>query len=420
MVDVAAIHAVSEQLEVQRKAVGSPYSPRPEAHPERRSRHHLLISVDDHLVEPPDLFEGRLPKKFADREPRVIETTEGNQAWLLDGLLLPEIAINAVAGRPVEEQFIEPLRYDLVRRGTWDIKERIADMDVDGVYASLNFPSALGFGGVRLTMLDDPDFVLALVRAYNDWQMDEWAGYRPDRIIPCQIAYLLNAKIAADEVRANAARGYHTVTFPDLTHLVGLPSLFSDYWDPFFAACEETETVLSVHACSGGVANKIDPAAPLNAVAPFFGVAQAIHPAIEWIYAGIPSRFPELRICLSEGGIGWVIGLLDRLNHEYARNIPGRWVDGAPSELLLRKFVFCMLDDPTTMRQVRHVIGIDRLLLEVDYPHADSSWPNSQEKWRRQFEGIPEEEVRRMAWKNASELFKHPVPASVQADPDSF
>ena len=419
MADVTAVGVVNEQLSVQRMAINSPFTSRPDARPEQQPRHNLLISVDDHLVEPPHLFQGRLPKKYADREPRVIDTADGNQAWLLDGLVLPEIAVNAVAGRPVEEQYLEPLRFDFVRRGTWDIKARIADMDIDGVFASLNFPSALGFAGVRLTMLDDPKFVLALVRAYNDWHLEEWAGYRPDRIIPCQIPYLLDAEVAAEEIRANAARGYHTVTFPDLTHLVGLPSLFGRHWDPFWAACEETETVVSVHACSGGVANKIDPAAPVRAVAPFFGAAQALHPAIEWIYAGIPTRFPKLRICLSEGGIGWVIGLMDRLDHEYARNVRS-WPDGSPSELLLRNFVFCMLDDPTTLRLLRHQIGVHRILLETDYPHADSSWPNSQEKWRRQLDGIPEEEVRRMSWRNASELFKHAVPAAVLADPGAF
>src|SRR5262249_49735448 len=158
-----------------------------------------------------------LPKKFAERAPRVVERADGSQAWLLDGLVLPEIAVNAVAGNPVAEQFVGPMRFDVIRRGTWDIKARIADMDVDGVYATVCFPSALGFGGTRLTMLDDPEFVLALVRAYNNWQLEEWAGYRPERIIPCQIAYLLDATLAADEVRTNAARGFHTMTFPDIT-----------------------------------------------------------------------------------------------------------------------------------------------------------------------------------------------------------
>lgn len=412
------VHVVSEQLTIQRMSIG-PYGSSRAAVPERRPRYVPLISADDHLVEPPHLFRRRLPKKFADREPRVVERDDGSQAWLLDGLVLDQIAINAVAGGDVEEQFVEPARFDQVRPGTWDIEARIADMDLDGVYASLNFPSALGFGGVRLTMLDDPEFVLALVRAYNDWHLEEWAGYRPDRIIPCQIPYLLDAQVAADEVRANAARGFPTITFPDITHLVGLPSLATDYWDPLWAACEETGTVVSVHACSGGMANKIDPSTSLGAHGVFFGVAQSIHPAIEWLYAGIPERFPGLRICLSEGGIGWVVGLMDRLDHETNRKIAGRTsIDR--KEILKRNFVFCMLDDPTTLQRMRHVIGVERIVLETDYPHADSSWPDSQEKWRRQLEGIPADEVARMAWRNMAELFRHPVPAHIVADPNRF
>ena len=192
MPDVA-ISTVSEQLAVQRMAINSLFTSRPDANPGRQPRHHLLISVDDHLVEPPHMFETACRRSSPTGSPAVIELADGTQAWLLDGVVVPEIAVNAVAGQPIEEQYVEPLRFDMVRRGTWDIEARIADMDMDGVYASLNFPSALGFGGVRLTMLDDAEFVLALVRAYNDWHLEEWAGTHPDRIIPCQIPYLLDA-----------------------------------------------------------------------------------------------------------------------------------------------------------------------------------------------------------------------------------
>ena len=213
--------------------------------------------------------------------------------------------------------------------------------------------------------------------------------------------------------------GFRTLTFPDFTHLVGLPSLYTDYWDPLWTACEETETILSLHACSGGMANQIDPLAPPKAHAVFFGAAQSLHPAIEWIFAGVPERFPDLRICLSEGGIGWVVGLMDRFDH-MVNQYQSRGASMTPSELLQRNFMFCMLDDPTTLHQLRHVIGVERIVLESDYPHGDSSWPDTQEKWRRQFEGIPADEVARMAWGNASELFRHPVPANVAADPNAY
>jgi len=415
-----SISNVNRLLDIQRMAIGE-MSPTADAAPERRARFHTLISVDDHLVEPPHLFEGRMPRRFVDRTPRVIETSEGNHAWLLDGAVLPQIAINAVAGRPVEEQFLEPTRFEQLRAGMWDIGARIRDMDVDGVYASLNFPSAIGFAGVRLTLLPDAEFVLAVTRAWNDWHLEEWAGSYPERIIPCQVPFLLDATVAAAEIRANAARGFHAVTFPESPQRVGLPSLHSDYWEPFWAACEETGTVVCIHAGSSGIAGVVDPDAPQAVLAPMFAIPQCLATTIDWLYSKVPVRYPELKICLSEGGIGWVAALLDRLDHdlEKQQNLAW-WGDLTPSELLLRNFWFCMLDDPTAMRCERERIGVENIVLEVDYPHADASWPDTQEKWRGQFDGLPAEDVRMMAWANAAELFQHPVPATVQQDPDAF
>jgi predicted TIM-barrel fold metal-dependent hydrolase len=419
---VTEVANVNERLQIQRAAINV-FSPQASVVPERQERYHTLISVDDHLVEPPTMFEGRLPRKFAERTPRVIQTGDGGEAWLLDGLVLPEIAINAVVGRDVEQRFIEPARFAEVRRGTWDIAERIRDMDLDGVYASLNFPSMLGFAGVRLTMLPDAEFALAVTRAWNDWHLEEWAGYRPDRIIPCQIPYLMDAEIAAGEVRANAERGIHALTFPDAPHQVGLPSLHSGYWDPLWAACEETETVICLHAGSGGMAVTLAPDAPVAIQGPMFAIAQCLVTATDWLYSRIPIKFPDIKICLSEGGIGWVVALLDRMDHaKYSRSFEGIWHDTemTPGELFKRNFWFCMLDDPNTLHRLRDIIGVENILLEVDYPHADASWPDTQQKWRRQLEGLPEEDVRRITWQNAADLFQHPVPASVQAEPNAF
>ena len=388
--------------------------------PEKRHRKYTIFSCDDHLVEPKDTFVGRMPAKFGDRVPRVEELPGGGEAWIFDGNVLPNLGLNAVVGRPVSEYNLEPTRFEDMRRGAWDSKARVADMDLDGVYASLNFPSHLGgFGGGRLqTTSKDLELSLAAVRAWNEWHIEEWVGSHPDRLIACTITWLHDPELGAEEIRRNAARGCHAITFPETPHLMGFPSLHTDHWDPIMRACEETDTVVCLHTGSSGAAPATSPGAPFGVTGVIFGNV-AMVTAIDWVYSMIPVRFPKLKICLSEGGIGWVPALLDRFDH--CERFGDTWFDSEvrPSEVLLRNFSFCMLDDPRTIRLL-DTIGADRVMFEVDYPHADTSWPNSQSMLENQIGHLPKEQIELIAWKNASTLFRHPVPAAVQADPNAF
>ena len=391
--------------------------------PDRRDRWCTLISVDDHLVEPPHLFEGRLPSRLQDRAPRVEVDDAGMEYWSYDGERHYKVGLNAVVGRPREELGFEPTRFDEMRRGAWDIDARVHDMDLNGVYASLNFPSSLaGFAGQRYQLgVSDPELALAVVRAANDWHLDEWAGTHPGRIIPCQLPWLLDPDAAAAEVRANAARGFHAVTFPELPERLGLPSLHTGYWDPLMHACEETGTVVCLHVGSSSSAPTTSSDAPADTIGVlFFG--WAMFAAVDWLYSRIPVRFPGLRICLSEGGIGWVAGLLDRLDHvERYQHMYGTWdgIDLSPAEVLQRNFWFCAIEDRSGLEQ-RHRIGVDHICLESDYPHQDGTWPDTQEILRAQLGGFPADDVRKLTWENASNLFDFPVPPAVQDDPDAY
>jgi predicted TIM-barrel fold metal-dependent hydrolase len=390
--------------------------------PDRRERSFLMVSVDDHIVEPPHTFEGRYPAKYADQAPRVVEKDDGSETWVYDGEELPNVGFNAVVGRPVSEYSFEPSRFDEMRRGAWDIHERIRDMDTAGVWASMNFPSFLpGFAGQRLQLtVDDPGLALASVRAWNDWCIEEWAGTYPGRIIPMQLPYLLDPEVAGDEVRRNAERGFKAMTFSEAPEKQGLPSLHTGYWDPLMAACEETGTVISLHIGSSGQSPATAPDAPADVVGVlFFGYA--MFSAVDWLYSLIPVRFPNLRFCMSEGGIGWVAGLMDRLDHVLKyHEMYGTWqgIELTPREVLQRSFWFCAIDDPAGF-DGRHHIGVENILIESDYPHADSNWPDTQEHFRRQLAGIPADEVERIAWKNAAELFRLDVPAELAANPDA-
>ena len=151
--------------------------------PEPRTVKYTVISVDDHVVEPPHLFEGRLPGALQDRAPKIVETRRGHQVWEFEGQRYWQVGMNAVAGRRPESVQMEPFRFDQMRPGCYDVDARVRDMDVNGVWASVNFPSQItGFCGSVFSRCADPELGLAVTQAWNDWFFDEWYSPHPDRI----------------------------------------------------------------------------------------------------------------------------------------------------------------------------------------------------------------------------------------------
>jgi len=373
-----------------------------------------IISVDDHLIEPPDLFDGRLPAALAGGAPRIVEEADGTQCWIFEGRRYPNVGLNAVVGRPQAEWSMEPARFDQMRPGCFDIDQRILDMDRAGIWASLCFPSLVsGFCGAVYSRATDPELGLACLRAFNDWHHEVWAGSYPERIIPLQLPYLADVAIAASEVRANAARGFVAVSFPEFPAQLGLPSIFSGEWDPFFAACEETGTVVCLHTGASSWAPLPSPDPPFELLPTLFPV-NALIAAAEWLWSGVPLRFPALDVALSEGGIGWVPMLADRVDYVLDHSASG--VDSTswpselrPSEVLKRNFWFCTIDDPSIV-ELLPVIGMDHVMVESDYPHADSTWPDTQAVMQSTLGGLDEAELRMIAAGNAARLFRHPLP----------
>ncbi len=373
-----------------------------------------IISVDDHLIEPPDLFEGRVPRHLADRAPRIIEEPDGTQAWLYEGRRYPNVGLNAVIGRPKDQWSMDPARFEDMRPGCYDIRARIADMDLNGVWASLCFPSLVaGFCGSVFIRSDDPELGLACLRAWNQWHLEVWAGTAPERIIPLQLPWLADVEVAAADVRRNAERGFKAVSFPEFPAQLGLPSIFSGQWDPFLSACAETGTVVCLHTGASAWAPLPSPDPPFELLPTLFPV-NAMIAAAEWLWSGVPLRFPELKVALSEGGIGWVPMLADRVDYVLAHSASGTesisWPsDLLPSEILKRNFWFCTIDDPSVIA-LRHVIGVDHIMIESDYPHADSTWPDTQVVMEKTFGELGQDELRMVAAGNAASLFRHPLP----------
>lgn len=391
--------------------------------PEPREVAYTLISVDDHLVEPAAMFEGRLPERLQDRAPKVVVREDGTEPWFYEDTMLPQAGSNAVVGQVHRDQMHDPMAFSDMRPGCYRVEDRIRDMDINGVWGSVNFPSIIsGFCGRIFSQSKDQELGLAVTRAWNDWMYEEWAGAYPDRLVGIGITWLADPQIGAQEIRRNAERGFTSVTLPEMPHRIGLPSMHTRYWDPILQACEDTDTVISLHVGSSGT-NAMAPDAPGGINAVIFPVT-SMQAATDWVWSGAPVRFPNLKIVMAEGGIGWVPMLLDRIDYvmDHAGGCSyGAWTwkevapgaDLSPSEVLLRNFYFAVLDDRKTL-ELRNAIGVDHIMAEVDYPHADSTWPDSQRHFVEILAHLSVEEIRKITHENAASLFRLPLPPEVR------
>lgn len=373
-----------------------------------------LISVDDHAMEPFDLFETRMPADMLADAPKVVEDDDGVPYWVIADTAYPLITADGAVGRPQSEWNNCAQKQEDFRRGVWDPRARLADMDLCGIWGSLNFPSiAWGFAGSRLSQIPDERVGYRSVQAYNDWMTDEWCATDPLRYIPCQLTWLRDAELAAREVRRNAARGCHAVSFSENPEILGYPSIHTGYWDPFFAACEETETVINLHVGSSGRVTSPSSDSPQDVVVALFPLS-GIAATVDWIFAKIPVRFPNIKIVLSEAGASWVPMVVERLGRAWrqvdAADASWSRSDPEPVEVLRRNFWYASIEDPAAYEQI-DLVGPDKLMLECDYPHRDSTWPRVQSLLG---EMLPADAspamIRRICYLNAAELYHHPLP----------
>jgi len=362
----------------------------------------ILVSVDDHLVEPPQMFEGRLPARYADAAPKVERRPDGSDVWVFNGSVIPNIGLNAVAGRPKEEYGIEPTAFDEMRPGCYDVHERIKDMNAGGVLGSMCFPSFPGFSGRLFAACEDKELALAVLRAYNDWHIDEWCGSYPGRFIPMALPVLWDPELAAAEVRRVAARGCHSITFTENPAALGYPSFHAEHWDQLWRAVCDEGVVVSIHLGSSGQLAVTAPDAPVDVMITLqpMNICQA---AADLLWSRVLKEFPDIRIALSEGGTGWIPYFLDRLDRTY--DMHRLWTgqdfgDRLPSDVFREHFLTCFIADPVGI-ELRHLIGLDNIAWECDYPHSDSSWPEAPEELAQVAAGVPDDELSRITYENA-------------------
>ena len=367
----------------------------------------ILVSVDDHVVEPPTLFDNHLPAKWKDAAPRSIRKDDGTDVWVFEGNEIPNIGLNAVAGRPPEEYNIEPTSYDMIRKGCYDIHERVLDMNRNGVLGSMCFPSFVQFCGQLFSKSSDLATSLQLLRAYNDWHIDEWCGTYPGRFIPLSIPPIWDPQLMADEVRRVAKKGCHAVTFSENPFKLGWPHIFGDHWDPFFAACQDEGTIIALHIGSSSTMIEMAPGAPIDVMITLTPL-NTMNAATDLLWSPVLRKFPDLQFALSEGGTGWIPYWLERIDYVYQQH--HFWTgqdfgDKLPSQVAAEHFNYCFISDRIGI-QDRHDVGIDAITWECDYPHSDSTWPNSPEMLTKQLDGVPDSEIAKMTYENAMRIYR--------------
>jgi predicted TIM-barrel fold metal-dependent hydrolase len=375
----------------------------------------ILVSVDDHVVEPPNMFDGRIPAKWKDRAPRVIHKENGTDVWSYEGHEIPNVGLNAVVGRPPEEYGIEPTSFDEMRPGCYDIDERIRDMNVNGVLGSMCFPSFVQFCGQLFARTEDKELALVMLQAYNDWHIDEWCGAYPGRFIPLSIPAIWEPELMAAEVRRVAAKGCHAVTFSENPSKLGWPSVHSDHWDPFWKACSDEGTVVCMHIGSSSEIVIPSPDSPFDVLITLSPM-NIVQCAADLLFSPVLRKFPDLRLALSEGGIGWIPYFLERVDYVYSHH--KAWTgqdfgDMLPSQVFSERVVTCFIDDAFGVES-RAKLNVDNICWECDYPHSDSTWPQAPEMAMKYLDGVSDAEVNKITHENAIRLFSYD-PFSVRA-----
>jgi len=364
----------------------------------------VLVSVDDHIVEPPDMFEAHIPARYRDQAPKVIRRPDGTDAWVYDSNEIEQIGLNAVVGRVPEEYGMDPASFEEFRAGAINVDERVRDMNANGVLACLCFPSFPGFCGQVFSRSMDKDLALAVIRAYNDWHIGSWCGAHPGRFIPLAIMPLWDPSLMAEEIRRVAAKGCHAVSFSENPEKVlGLPNHYSGHWDPFWAACEEHAMTVCMHINNVYVPSEDSPMDVVIASMP----SSILPAAADLLWSPIIKEYPAVKIALSEGSIGWVPFFLERVDYVYKRHHKWTGADFGgllPSEVFREHFLTCFIDDPVGVA-MREKIGLGVITWECDYPHSDSTWPRSPEVLIESLAGVPDEHVDAMTHRNAMRAF---------------
>jgi predicted TIM-barrel fold metal-dependent hydrolase len=366
----------------------------------------VLISVDDHITEPPDMFDRHLSAKDLATAPKFCTDEKGKAYWSYQGMFMPSVGLNAVVGRPLEEYGMEPTSLEQMRKGVYDVHERINDMNANGVAASLNFGTCVGFDGGRFHKAPDKALSLVHMRAYNDWHIDEWCGAYPGRFIPCGLLPTWDMDATVEEIKRIAKKGCTAVSLNENPTSQGLPSVHNAYWEPLWKAITDHDITMCLHIGAGNPVPHASMETPIEAWITTMPMSSAIG-AADWLNLSALERYPTMKIALSECGLGWIPYFMERADFSHARH--KAWTHSGfqgkkPSDIFKKHFMVCFIDDAYGLRNL-DLMNQDLVAYECDYPHSDTLWPEAPEHLWKTVTNLSTEQIEKVTHRNAMNFF---------------
>ncbi len=370
-----------------------------------------IIDSDGHVQEPPDLWISRAPAKLKDRVPRVQHTEQGD-FWQFDEGKPPEpVGLTVASGLSYLQFHPFGRTYEDIRPGCWQPEARLEDLDIDGIYAQVQYPSVTLKGASTYT--DDPELQRFCVRAYNEW-LSEFCAGSDGRLIPQAIIPTTGLDDAVAELEwaiKNDHRGAVISRYP------GGSYDFSNDDDRFYEIATEAQIPLVVHIGSfmrphvleGRPGGSFTDLAFLGGVGATKAGVHTIPVTTDLLFSGLFDRFPDINVALVEANIGWIPTLLEQtddmfLRYRFFTNAHEK-MKGMPSDIFHRHFWAAFMID-TVGIELRHRMNVDHLMWSTDFPHSGSDWPNSRVTIERVFRGVPKTEVKKMLHGNVKNLYR--------------
>jgi predicted TIM-barrel fold metal-dependent hydrolase len=394
-----------------------------------------FVSVDDHLIEPARLWQERVPERWRDIAPHIVRQGD-SEFWVYEDRQIVTTGLNAVAGKKREEFSPEPITYDDMRLGCYEPAARVEDMDRGLVLSSLLFPSFPRYCGQVFHEAKDKDLAILCIQAWNDFILEEFSGAYPGRFIPMMIIPLWDPAGAAVEMERTAALGAKSIAFSENPTKLGLPSIHTTYWDPVFRVAEDAGLVISMHVGSSSNLIRTSDDMPTLAFMSYSAAANQAGTLMDWLFSTNFEKFPNLKIALSEASIGWIPYFLEKAEQvvDKQRFWASRFdinmnpshergeAKGQPSFSLdtdirrrFRDHVFgTFIEDHAGIRLL-DIIGEDNVMLECDYPHSDSTWPDTATLASKWLGHLPEEVQYKIAVGNACRVYNF-----TPADPETL